>query len=168
MQNVLLQIGLRLVSAGGLQVQELHRWVLKCQACNHVTADAGRMFCPKCGSGGTLYRMSVTVGANGLLHAGRQRRVNLRGTKYSLPLPKGGREGVLQNPILREDQLPRKLLNPKIKKVSFNEGPECCDAADVFSKNVKANARGGQNVGNAAAIFSGRKNPNERRVFRRH
>lgn len=36
--------------------------------------------------------------------------------QYSLPMPKGGRQGVLQNPILREDQLPKKMLHPKKKK----------------------------------------------------
>lgn len=41
--------------------------------------------------------------------------------QYSLPLPKGGREGALKNPILREDQLPRKLINPKSKKASSTE-----------------------------------------------
>ncbi len=40
--------------------------------------------------------------------------------QYSLPLPKGGREGAATNPILREDQLPHRLLYPKTKKKSAN------------------------------------------------
>lgn len=36
--------------------------------------------------------------------------------QFSLPLPKGGREAVAKNLILREDQLPHKLLYPKSKK----------------------------------------------------
>jgi len=40
--------------------------------------------------------------------------------QYSLPLPKGGREGAATNPILREDQLPHRLLYPKAKKKSAN------------------------------------------------
>lgn len=57
------------------------RWVLKCHACNKVTSEIGRLFCPKCGNGGTLRKVSVTVGENGLVMASRRPRVNLRGTK---------------------------------------------------------------------------------------
>lgn len=38
--------------------------------------------------------------------------------QFSLPLPQGGRDAITKNPILREDQLPRKLLYPKTKKKS--------------------------------------------------
>jgi hypothetical protein len=62
------------------------RWVLKCTACNNITAEVGRIFCPKCGNGGTLYKVSVTVGANGSVHAGQIKRVNLRGTRVCLSL----------------------------------------------------------------------------------
>ena len=63
------------------------RWVLKCTACGKITPEVGRIFCPKCGNGGTLYKVSVTVGANGTLHAGRIRRVNLRGTRVCSSAP---------------------------------------------------------------------------------
>lgn len=36
--------------------------------------------------------------------------------QFSLPLPRGGRDAITKNPILREDQLPHKLLHPKTKK----------------------------------------------------
>eukprot|EP00268_Persea_americana_P030533 TRINITY_DN2955_c0_g1_i6.p2 TRINITY_DN2955_c0_g1~~TRINITY_DN2955_c0_g1_i6.p2 ORF type:complete len:229 (+),score=80.96 TRINITY_DN2955_c0_g1_i6:1047-1733(+) len=71
MQNVILQMGLRLLAPGGMQIRQLHRWVLKCHACNKVTAEIGRIFCPKCGNGGTLRKVSVTVGENGIVLAAR-------------------------------------------------------------------------------------------------
>ncbi|KAL8101926.1 hypothetical protein AgCh_033721 [Apium graveolens] len=83
MQNVILQMGLRLVAPGGMQIRELHRWILKCHACYKVTTEIGRIFCPKCGNGGTLRKVAVTVGENGIIVAARQPRVSLRGTKVS-------------------------------------------------------------------------------------
>nr|GMC87340.1 RNA-binding protein NOB1 [Ipomoea batatas] len=66
MQNVILQMGLRLLAPGGMQIRELHRWVLKCHACYKVTTEIGRIFCPSCGNGGTLRKVAVTVGENGM------------------------------------------------------------------------------------------------------
>ncbi|BFI04742.1 RNA-binding protein NOB1 [Marchantia polymorpha subsp. ruderalis] len=158
MQNVILQMGLRLLSTSGQHIKELNKWILKCQACGKVTHETGRLFCPKCGNGGTLFKVSITVGPNGTVHAGRSRRPILRGTRYSLPLPKGGREGALKNPILREDQLPAKPR--KAKKPEF----EAFSSSDVvFSLSHERKGEKGAAVKSAAAIFSGRRNPNERR-----
>jgi len=60
------------------------RWILKCHACFTVTAEIGRIFCPKCGNGGTLRKVAVTVNENGLMMAARRPRVTLRGTKVSI------------------------------------------------------------------------------------
>nr|GME20961.1 RNA-binding protein NOB1 [Ipomoea batatas] len=116
MQNVILQMGLRLLAPGGMQIRELHRWVLKCHACYKVTTEIGRIFCPSCGNGGTLRKVAVTMGENGFYG-------NLwfimaiifsffihRGKCFSLPLPQGGRNAITKNPILREDQLPQKEM----------------------------------------------------------
>ncbi|XVF10621.1 hypothetical protein REPUB_Repub07fG0198400 [Reevesia pubescens] len=84
MQNVLLQMGLRLLAPGGMQIRQLHRWILKCHACYTVTAEIGRIFCPKCGNGGTLRKVAVTVGENGIVLASHRPRITLRGTKDSL------------------------------------------------------------------------------------
>lgn len=60
------------------------RWILKCHACFTVTAEIGRIFCPKCGNGGTLRKVAVTVNENGIMLAARRPRVTLRGTKVSV------------------------------------------------------------------------------------
>lgn len=158
MQNVLLQIGLRVISPNGLQVQQLHRWVLKCEACRNVTSDVGRLFCPKCGNGGTLYKVSVTIGPNGVVHTGTRRRSNLRGTKYSLPMPKSGRRGVMENPILREDQLPQKMLHPRKKKVSL---PDVSTSTEFFALKSGGKGKMQPPICEALAVFSGKRNPND-------
>ncbi|CAA7390931.1 unnamed protein product [Spirodela intermedia] len=133
MQNVVLEMGLRLLAPSGLQIRQLHRWVLKCHACNKVTSEVGRLFCPKCGNGGTLRKVSVAMGENGLVLASGRPHVNLRGTKFSIPLPQGGRDGISKNLVLREDQVPRKLLYPKGKKKSNKQGIIHLSSSSLFA-----------------------------------
>jgi hypothetical protein len=59
------------------------RWVLRCHACYKVTQEVGKIFCPKCGNGGTLRKVSVTVSENGITMASRRPRITFRGTKGS-------------------------------------------------------------------------------------
>lgn len=56
-------------------------------------------------------RVVLTVDGEGVEHVGVRRRHRLRGTRYSLPNPKGGRYAI--NPILREDQLAMKRAPSK-------------------------------------------------------
>ncbi|XP_073303647.1 RNA-binding NOB1-like protein [Primulina huaijiensis] len=165
MQNVLLQMGLRLLAPGGIQIRELHRWVLKCHACFKVTTDIGRIFCPKCGNGGTLRKVAVTVNENGIVLAGRRPRISLRGTKFSLPLPQGGRDAVTKNPILREDQLPQKFLHPKIKKKN-KQDDDFVVPDDIFRHHTDKKAPLQPPVRRALAVFSGKRNPNDNHFSR--
>ncbi|KAF6162281.1 hypothetical protein GIB67_008410 [Kingdonia uniflora] len=165
MQNVILQIGLRLLAPGGMQIHELHRWILRCHACNKVTAETERIFCPKCGNGGTLRKVSVSVSENGVVLAARKPRIILQGTKYSLPLPRGGREAITKNVVLREDQVSRKDLNLKSKKKLNKQGDDMFASDDVFSRsNKKAPLK--PPVRQALAIFSGKRNPNDNHYSR--
>ncbi|KAM4084866.1 hypothetical protein ACB094_08G165000 [Castanea mollissima] len=165
MQNVLLQMGLRLLAPGGMQIRQLHRWILKCHACYTVTAEIGRIFCPKCGNGGTLRKVAVTVGENGVVLADRRPRIRLRGTKFSLPLPQGGREAITKNLILREDQLPQKFLHPKTKKKTNKQGDDIY-TADDFGRHVDKRAPLQPPVRKALAVFSGKRNPNDNHFSR--
>lgn len=167
MQNVILQMGLRLVAPGGMQIRQLHRWVLRCHACYTVTAEIGRIFCPKCGNGGTLRKVAVTVGENGITLAARRPRITLRGTKFSLPLPQGGRDAVSKNVILREDQLPQKFLYPKTKKKSTKQGDDFFVSDDIFSHHHSHKKAPFQPpVRKALAVFSGKRNPNDNHYSR--
>jgi RNA-binding protein NOB1 len=165
MQNVLLQMGLRLLAPGGSQVHELHRWILKCHACFAVTAEIGRIFCPKCGNGGTLRKVAVTVNENGVMLAARRPRVTLRGTKFSLPLPQGGRDAMTKNIILREDQLPQRVLHPKSRKKA-NKDDDCFLPDNVFSHHNYKGTPFSPPVRKALAVFSGKRNPNDNHYSR--
>ncbi|GJN18793.1 hypothetical protein PR202_gb05993 [Eleusine coracana subsp. coracana] len=155
-------IGLRLLAPGGMQIRRLHR----CHACYKVTQEVGKIFCPKCGNGGTLRKVSVTVGENGITMASRRPRITLRGTKFSLPMPQGGRDSVTKNPILREDQLPQKVLHPKSKKSSKKED-DFLGVDDIFSHSGDKKAPLKPPVRKALAMFSGKRNPNDNHFSRK-
>uniref|UniRef100_A0A453MV70 RNA-binding protein NOB1 n=1 Tax=Aegilops tauschii subsp. strangulata TaxID=200361 RepID=A0A453MV70_AEGTS len=142
------------------------RWVLRCHACYKVTQEIGKIFCPKCGNGGTLRKVSVTVGENGITMASRRPRVTLRGTKFSLPMPQGGRDAVIKNPILREDQLPQKVLHPKSKK-SSKLGDDFLGAEDIFTHSGEKKVELKPPVRKALAMFSGKRNPNDNHFSRK-
>jgi RNA-binding protein NOB1 len=80
MQNVVLQIGLRLVSVGGVEIRNIKRWVLKCRSCFKILDEVEKEFCPDCGSH-TLYKISYSVDSSGNVryHEPRNRKLNLRG-----------------------------------------------------------------------------------------
>ncbi|KAJ9147906.1 hypothetical protein P3X46_030020 [Hevea brasiliensis] len=166
MQNVLLQMGLRLLAPEGKQIRQLHRWILKCHACYTVTAEIGRIFCPKCGNGGTLRKVAVTVGENGIILADRRPRITLRGTKFSLPLPQGGRDAIARNLILREDQLPKKFLYPKTKKKANKEGDDFFASDNIFNHHTDKRAPFQPPIRKALAVFSGKRNPNDNHYSR--
>ncbi|KAJ1809499.1 20S-pre-rRNA D-site endonuclease nob1 [Coemansia sp. RSA 2598] len=91
MQNVMLKMGIRLVTPDGISVTRLYTWVLRCHACGHLTGNMNMQFCSSCGHA-TLKRCSVSTGANGRLqvHLKSSYVYNLRGTIYSMPKPRGG------------------------------------------------------------------------------
>ncbi|KAJ2550313.1 20S-pre-rRNA D-site endonuclease nob1 [Coemansia sp. RSA 1933] len=91
MQNVILGMGIHLVTPDGVSVRSLRTWVLRCHACFQLTSDMSKQFCPSCGHS-TLKRCSVSTGPDGRLnvHLKANYKYNLRGTIYSLPQAHGG------------------------------------------------------------------------------
>ncbi|KAL5207267.1 hypothetical protein ABZP36_031702 [Zizania latifolia] len=150
----------------GMQIRQLHRWVLRCHACYKVTQEIGKIFCPKCGNGGTLRKVSITVGENGITMASRRPRVTLRGTKFSLPMPQGGRDAIIKNPVLREDQLLQKFLHPKSNKPS-KQDDDFLSVDDIFSHSGEKKVPLKPPVRKALAMFSGKRNPNDNHFSRK-
>jgi len=103
MQNVMMQMQLRLVTLEGRAVTSIRRFVLKCDSCKAICRKLNKKFCPACGNA-TLARLSFSICPDGEFryHYKKNRQVNTRGMRYSLPKPRGGRKGDL---LLYEDQL---------------------------------------------------------------
>jgi len=151
-QNVVLQMGLRLISLQGRRIRHLKRWIKRCSCCFKITKDTQKEFCYYCGNN-TLYRVSCEVDEQGEVHYRDQppKRVNLRGTKYPIPNPKSGRDA--HNLILREDE----LLYMGGRQYSWNKSvqgtPLDHDSVEVFGIVGKQQVNG--------HFGATRRNPNE-------
>lgn len=64
MQNVLIQIGIPVVSLDGVQIRRVKWFKLLCEGCHNLNKRNDVEFCEKCG-GHTLFKVSVFVNSNG-------------------------------------------------------------------------------------------------------
>lgn len=138
-QNVLMELGVPVVGLDGRKVKKLRRWVLKCDACFLVTPDMGRLFCPQCGSN-TLRRLACTRTSRGrtIYHYSKHKAdPSIRGTQYTLPAPRGGRQGDL---LLREDQLLTGSWKQRAKKAGKPRTSFLADAAGLSGDWAKPEA----------------------------
>ena len=118
MQNVLLQMGLNILSPTIKQVRHIKTYILRCHACFEKTKDMSKQFCPRCGKP-TLTRVSCSTNAKGefQIHLKKNMQWNHRGDRFSIPKPAsgaangkagqgkgGGKGGWGQELILAEDQ----------------------------------------------------------------
>ena len=102
MQNVIMQMGFTLLTLDGYRLTRVKRYKLLCRACMKLNMEIDREYCDYCGSH-MLGKVSVWINNDGELtyFDNPKRRVNLRGTIYSISKPKGGRQN--KDLILRED-----------------------------------------------------------------
>ena len=120
MQNVLLQMGLKLISLDGVAIRRTKSWVTRCGACYAVYSSekgGSMLFCGRCGNS-NLQRVACSIdGKTGKmkLHLQKNRRSDVRGTKFSLP--KSGKQNRFAGDLLlREDQLMMGQWNQKVRK----------------------------------------------------
>ena len=125
MQNVLLQMGLQVAGPkSGMLITEVRKFGVRCHACGFSTDDlrslSNDIFCPKCGNMNTLDRCQILVGSDGQVTFVQlsRKKVSLKGTQYSLPQPRTGRNA--NNPILREDNLKIPKRKPKPNMDAFS------------------------------------------------
>ncbi|XP_005815402.1 RNA-binding protein NOB1 isoform X1 [Xiphophorus maculatus] len=136
MQNVLIQMGLHVLSVGGLVIRRARSYILRCHACFRTTSNMSKAFCPHCGNQ-TLKKLAVTVGNDGSIqmHFSKNPKVmNPRGTRYSLPLPRGGKHAA--DPHLVEDQrFPQQRLSRKARQKTDVFDPDYLAGASPFCQN---------------------------------
>ncbi|EEB08385.1 ribosome biogenesis protein Nob1 [Schizosaccharomyces japonicus yFS275] len=162
MQNVLLQIGLNLVSADGLKIQKVKQFVLRCHGCFAIERNMEKKFCRSCG-GNTLLKAACSVNSKGefRVHLKKNFEWKVRGTKYSLPKPVHGSANgkSKKNPILREDQ-------PEYQRaVRYAQRKKERDLMDQdFLPSILTNDR---REDLRIVIGAGKRNPNEVRKFKK-
>jgi len=96
MQNVLLKLGIPVISRDGMRVKQVRSWALRCATCGAISHDMSLIFCKSCGHR-NLKRVPFTVDAETgekkyfLSQKKQLKCLNLRGTIFSAPAPKGGK-----------------------------------------------------------------------------
>ncbi|KZO98098.1 hypothetical protein CALVIDRAFT_496667 [Calocera viscosa TUFC12733] len=196
-QNVLLHMGLNLVSVEGKRITKVKSWVLRCHACFKICKDPSKKFCPSCGNA-TLLRTSVSTIAPSpdspsqeptfQVHLKPNFQYRTRGTKYSIPLPKpgqakgGGTGG--SGLVLTEDQVEfqRALLREKgrqakeqramdraVEAVARGERPRGEGTWDDpdWVPGMLLGEGGRKRGGGLPTVGHGRRNPNEARRKKR-
>ncbi|OEH79510.1 hypothetical protein cyc_05624 [Cyclospora cayetanensis] len=95
MQNVLLQMGLGVLSADGRTIRTVKLWALLCRACGHLDRKTKLLFCSKCGHY-TLERAPLYFDQKSrkvYVFDGRK-RFSKRGQVYSIPKETGGKHSM--------------------------------------------------------------------------
>lgn len=167
-QNVLLQMRLKLYGVEGFRIKQMKNWLLRCHACYWTSKQMDRQFCDKCG-GATLLRTSYMVDAQGQTHLFLKHdfQYKLRGTIAPLPMPKPGRNGNMI--LLREDQKEYQRARKNYKWQERKAAKSCnLDAIDdrlasIFGgMSVKGSVKNLDMTGPPIIGF-GRRNPNQAR-----
>lgn len=159
LQNVLMQIGLNLVSGDGKRIKSVKTWVLRCHACFKITRKQNQKFCPSCG-GATLLRTSVSTDKNGAMkvHLKKTMQWSNRGTVYSIPKQQQGTANMKgrDNLILRADQREVEKLE---KRDRYKKEIDLLDP-DYIPSIVS----GRRDTGHSSVRFGhGKRNPNSNR-----
>ncbi|CAH2323987.1 RNA-binding NOB1 [Pelobates cultripes] len=136
MQNVLIQMGLHVLSVDGMLIRQTRNYILRCHGCFKTTSDMCKTFCPYCGNR-TLKKVAVSVNEDGSLqmHFSKNPKVlSSRGMRYSLPLPQGGKHAT--NPLLAPDQhFPQQRLSKKARAKTDVFNPDYIAGTSPFVEN---------------------------------
>lgn len=155
MQNTMLQMGLKLLSVDGRRtIRQIRRFALRCQSCSNVTRELQRKFCEKCGNA-TLHRVAFKVDKKGVARVflNPKKKPILRGTKYPIPLPRGGRHN--KDLILTEDQIDP-IKQKRMDKQRDRLNVDVLDPSSFYNAGAKFNPHDRPLI-----VGYGKRNPNQ-------
>ncbi|XP_018416457.1 PREDICTED: RNA-binding protein NOB1 isoform X2 [Nanorana parkeri] len=136
MQNVLIQMGLHVLSVDGMLIRQTRNYILRCHGCFKTTSDMSKNFCPHCGNM-TMKKVAVSVDEEGSLHmhfSQNPKVMNTRGMRHSLPAPQGGKHA--SNPQLVGDQhFPQQRLSKKARSKTDVFNPDYIAGTSPFVEN---------------------------------
>ena len=154
MQNVMVQMGLQVLSIDCRLIKQVKQWVLRCGACYQVHYDMDRLFCSRCGAN-MMQRISASTDSRTgelRLHLKKNYHYNTRGLVHSLP--KAGKQKKYDGELLlREDQLLSGIWRQKVVKVRK-------DVRSAFGEDVTSDVGLHINKGAPIKVGLGRRNPN--------
>ncbi|KAI9593618.1 Nin one binding Zn-ribbon like-domain-containing protein [Syncephalis fuscata] len=157
MQNVVIQMGLHLMSMDGMVIKQVKTWVLRCHACYKITTDMEKQFCPSCGNN-TLLRVSAGLDKQGNLcvYLKDNFQYNIRGTKYNISKPQGGKHN--NDLILCEDERAYQIAVHRNRR----KGHQDLFDPDYIPAMLQGDS-GRTSKNSMPAIGHGRRNPNASR-----
>jgi rRNA maturation endonuclease Nob1 len=154
MQNVMMQMNMRVISVDGMIIRNIRHWVMRCMACYTTHTDMNRIFCSRCGVD-HMSRVACSIDANTgelRLHLSSKYKVSKRGKQYSMPAP--GKQGRFQGELLtREDQLMGGIWRQKVVKMQK-------DVRSAFGQDVTSDVGLQVNKSQHIRPGLGRPNPN--------
>ena len=154
MQNVMLQMGLQVISLDGNVIRNVKQWVLRCAGCYQIHFDMSRLFCSNCGLN-MLQKISASIDSKTgelRLHLKKNYLPNRRGQVYSLPAP-GKQDRFEGELLLREDQLLSGIWKQKVVKIKK-------DIRSAFGDDITNDVGLQINKGSNIKVGMGKRNPN--------
>ena len=160
MQNVMMRMGIKVLSMNGMVIKKAKQFVLKCNACFNVIYKMESAFCDRCGSD-FLMKVSMTIDKKGrvFFSKGSHRAKSIRGTKFSIAKPKhdAGARRIEEKVILREDEMLMGSVGGRssgsVRKAAYQGGTTIFDSTHT---NRATDAFGGTRL----VVGSAGKNPN--------
>lgn len=158
MQNTMLQMGLKLLSVDGRRtIRQIKSFALRCHSCGAITRELHRKFCERCGNA-TMHRVAFNVNKKGIARAflNPKKAATLRGTKYPIPMPRGGRHN--KDLILCEDQIDP-VKQKRIEKQRQRLNVDVLDPSSFYNAGARFNPHGKPLI-----VGYGKRNPNQVRA----
>lgn len=167
MQNILLQIGIPLLSIDGKRITKLKSFVLECYSCWAINRQNELLFCKKCGKN-TLLKVTCEFLEDGsfVMYKKRNRQPVVRGNRFAIPEPKGGKR--VLDLILHEDD----FMQPKVQRYLKIQAKKSRKDDDNFQKELdfggEFNSFGTQKAKmKALKVGYGHSNPNVNKIKKR-
>lgn len=153
MQNVLMQIGLNILSIDGLLIKEVRRYALQCRSCYAIILDTASIRCKKCGYSLLIRVHAITGEGRTTYRPLSVKQFSKRGLRYPTSLPVGGRHGNASNNPRHQPRYSKKRdkVNPLDPNYVARDSPFAYN--DVTSR--------GANIGFQIGSRRVKRNPNE-------
>ena len=132
MQNIILQMGIPLLSIDGKRISKLKSYVLECYSCWTVTRKNDLIFCKKCGKP-TLLKVTCEFMDDGsyIMYKKKNRQPVVRGNRFPMAEPKAGKR--VDGMILHEDD----LMQPKVQRFLKIQESKMRKEADTFERGME-------------------------------
>ena len=156
LQNLLLQLHCRIHSMNGQCITQIKMFIKRCYTCNCVIYDLNKSFCTDCGNH-TLIKQSAYIDQHtNTLHYNQQLlyQPSIRGTRYSIPKPQGGR--LNKDLILTEDMMPSFKKLQRQKKYNTGDNNDLYVRVSEYNNLLDLS----KPYDNTATYGYGKQNPN--------